>query len=188
MVEPPLTTGRPPGAEPPTAGGVTPPAKRTVRGVLFAISRWIGIGEQVVGGLLITAILVLILLQVVSRETAVPSYPWTGELARMSLVWLTFAVMGHLTGRDEHVKLQFIDHVVRGSGQRYVDAFSKLVVAGISIGFVVQAQALVRTLGLTGQALPASGIDVKWVFVMPLVGFSLTALRALLGLFLGGNG
>ena len=135
-----------------------------------------------------TAILVLVLLQVVARETAVPSYPWTGELARVSLVWWTFAVMGHLMGRDEHVTLQFIDHVLRGSGRRYVDAFSKLVVAGISIGFAVQAQALVRSVSQTGQTLPASGIDSKWVFMMPLVGFSLTALRALLGVFLGKNG
>ncbi|QVJ02828.1 TRAP transporter small permease [Nocardiopsis eucommiae] len=133
--------------------------------------------ELVVGALLLTLILVLMLVQATQRHLPVSGWVWTGELARFGLVWLTFSLAGYLVGRDEHITLKLVDHVARGRVLRGVWVLANLVVAAIAVGFVFEAAALV----FTGppQTTPALNIPLSWTYVIPMVGLSLAALRAL---------
>ena len=63
---------------------------------------------------------VLVMLQVLARVTPLDNQVWTGELARYSLLWLSFGLAGYLLGRDEHIALDVIDHVLPTLGQRIV--------------------------------------------------------------------
>lgn len=155
-------------------------------GLLHRLSRWVGVLEQIAGAMLVATILVLILLQVAQRFLPEAGGPWTGELARVSLVWCTFALAGHLTGRDQQISLHIIDHAVTHRMLGRIKVFAHLVVLVVALGFAREALALVTAGG--PQRLPSLGISVIWMYVVPLVGFVLTAVRAGLAIFIGRNG
>ena len=150
-------------------------------GRLGRVLRAIEIGEATAGGLLLLAILVLVMIQVIVRFSPLGGWAWTGELARFSLMWLTFILAGYLLGRDQHISLDVIDHILSDRGRRAVLIFSHLVVAAICVALVyegvdlVQAQSRIRS--------TAAEIPMSLVYAIPTLGFALTALRALIGPF-----
>lgn len=147
--------------------------------------RWLNAGlrgieliELTFGGVLILAIVGLVMLQVLSRVTPLDNQVWTGELARFSLLWLSFGLTGYLLGRDEHIALDVVDHVLPSLGQRLVKAFSLLVVAATAVMFGYEGFDLF-TAGSPIKS-PATGIPQAWIYFVPMVGMALTLLRALI--------
>jgi TRAP-type C4-dicarboxylate transport system permease small subunit len=146
--------------------------------------RWLSLGlrgielvELTVGALLITAIVALVMLQVLARVTPLENQVWTGELARFSLLWLSFGLSGYLLGRDEHIALDVVDHVLPPLGQRLVKAFSLLVVGATAALFAYEGLDLF-TAGSPIKS-PATGIPQGWLYFIPMVGMGLTVLRAI---------
>lgn len=146
--------------------------------------RWLAAGlrgielvELTVGATLIVGITVLVMMQVLSRVTPLESFVWTGELARFSLLWLSFGLAGYLLGRDEHIALDVVDHVLPTLGQRLVRAFSLLVVAATALMFGYEGFDLFNA----GSPIksPATGIPLGWIYFIPMIGMGLTVLRAL---------
>ncbi|WP_239647911.1 TRAP transporter small permease [Nocardiopsis ganjiahuensis] len=142
-----------------------------------AVVRWLETAELVTGALLLAVIFTLMLVQATQRHLPVSGWVWTGELARFGLVWLTFSLAGHLVGKDEHVTLKLVDHVVGGRALRAVWILANLVVAAVAVGFVFEAAELV--FGGSPQTTPALDIPLSWTYVIPMVGLALAALRAL---------
>jgi len=161
-----------------TATGAAPSTPDTgrVRHFLAAGHRAVEVAELAAGCLLVATLLVLVVLQAGQRYLPVSGWVWTGELARYSLVWLTFALAGYLTGRGDQIGLEVIDHLV---GRRMLDVvrrFADAVVALAAAALTVDAwQLLTESFGRTS---PAIRIPLQWVYLMPLLGFALTALRA----------
>ena len=69
----------------------------------------------------------LVLIQALQRYLPIDGWSWTGELARFSLVWLTFVVAGVLVSSDSHISIEMIDAVrsphgpARRAGVRCLD-------------------------------------------------------------------
>jgi TRAP-type C4-dicarboxylate transport system permease small subunit len=127
------------------------------------------------------AILVLVMIQVIVRISPLGGWAWTGELARFSLMWLTFILAGYLLGRDQHVSLDVIDHILSDRGRRVVVIFSHLVVAAICAALVYEGVDLIEAQSRIRSS--AAEIPMSLVYAIPTVGFALTALRALIGPF-----
>ena len=122
----PATTTRPP-AEADSLGGESNPELLPAREPWRSIVHGIGIGEQVVGSLLLLAVFVLVLAQVLQRY--VPgTWPWTGEVARLSLVWATFVIAGYLAAFDRHIAIHVVDYVLGGRALASVKLFAHVVV------------------------------------------------------------
>ena len=138
--------------------------------------RAIELVELTVGALLMLAIVVLVMMQVLARVTPLEGYVWTGELARFSLVWLSFGLAGYLLGRDEHIALDVVDHVLPTLGQRLVKVFSLLVVGATAVMFGYEGIDLFTSDSPIKS--PASGIPLGWIYFIPMIGMGLTILRA----------
>lgn len=143
--------------------------------------RWVALAEALVAGTALLVIFGLVLTQAVQRYLPVTGWAWTGELAQYCLVWLTFSMIGYLMGRGDHITLQVVDNVKSQAVRRAVMVFANLVVAAISIGFVAEGYQLVTS--ESGQVSPAMRMPLVWLYVIPLLGFALTAVRALVGVF-----
>lgn len=157
--------------QPPQPNDTGPPRPRP------AVVRWLETAELVTGALLLTVIFALMLVQATQRHLPVSGWVWTGELARFGLVWLTFSLVGYLVGKDEHITLKLVDHVASGRVLRAVWILANLVIAAVAVGFVFEAAELV--FGGSPQTTPAMNIPLSWTYVIPMVGLSLAALRAL---------
>ncbi|AXK37150.1 TRAP transporter small permease [Streptomyces armeniacus] len=144
--------------------------------------RRLSAAEAAVGGLLLALIFVLTLLQAAQRYLPGGGWVWTGELAQFGLVWLTFAMAGHLAARDGHVTLKVVDTVAGPRVLRLVGIFANLTVAVVCLNLAYEAYALV-TDG-SQQTSPALDMPLGWLYVIPLAGLLLTTVRSVVAVFL----
>lgn len=143
--------------------------------------RWLSFAEALIGAILLTTILALMLLQATQRYLPTGGWVWTGELARFSLVWLTFAMSGYLLARDGHVTLKLIDHVTTGLARRLVWIFANVTVAIVCLNLAYEAFEL--TVSPSRQTSPALGLQVGYFYVIPLAGLVLTTVRSVAAVF-----
>lgn len=151
---------------------------------LRPLLRWIARIETLVAGTALLLIFGLVLVQVVQRYLPQGGWAWTAELATFCLVWLTFGMLGYLTGRDGHITLQVFDKVDSRAFRYALRVFANLLVVAISIGFVLGGVHLV--FAETSRVSPALRMPLVFLYVVPLAGFVLTALRCAVALFVPG--
>ncbi|HXH82407.1 MAG TPA: TRAP transporter small permease [Candidatus Tectomicrobia bacterium] len=152
--------------------------------VLPSTSPWrqivhaVGVLEQVIAGSLLVLILALVITLVAQRYLPGANLPWTGEIARYSMVWSTFIVAGFLTAHDRHIAIRVIDHVLGERSLAGVKLFVNLFVAATCVALAYAVYVLIVT--DIGQVTPAAGLPLRFVNAVPIVGFILTAFRSML--------
>ena len=150
------------------------------RGPMRTIFRAIGLIEQIIGSLLLVMILILVLAQVAQRYLP-GAAPWTGELARLSMVWAAFLMAGYLIAYPPyHIAIQVVDYVAKGRMLMAVKLFVNLVILSTCLFMIYGSYTLVTT--TVSQVTPAGGISLRFVNSIPLVGLILVAIRAALGI------
>lgn len=145
--------------------------------------RWLGRSVRVVtgielglGAVALLLIFGLVLVQAAQRYLPVEGWSWTGELARFSLVWLTFVVAGVLVTTDSHISLETVDMIENPVFARVVRVISCLVVAVIGVGLTVEAWELVSTQGVLKS--PAMRMPMSWLYGISMIGFVSIVVRA----------
>ena len=120
----------------------------------------------------------LVLSQAAQRYLPIDGYPWTGELARFCLVWLTFVVAGVLVSSDSHISIEMIDTVPAARLlRRVVRVISCLIVAAVGFGLLTaEAWELVQTQGILKS--PALRMPMSWLYGISMIGFVSTTVRA----------
>jgi TRAP-type C4-dicarboxylate transport system permease small subunit len=146
-----------------------------------SVFRVLGTVEQAVGSLLLLLILILVLGQVALRYIPGASAAWSGELARLSMVWATFLLAGYLIAYPpHHIAIKVIDYVAKGRWLVGVKLFVNLVILGTCAVLIYGSYTLVTT-GVD-QVTPAGGLSVRLVNSIPLVGLILVAIRVVLAI------
>jgi TRAP-type C4-dicarboxylate transport system permease small subunit len=143
------------------------------------IFHWLGIGEQIVGALLLVVVLVLVLFQVAQRYLP-GGYPATGEVARLAMVWATFLVAGYLTAHDRHIAIHVVDFVLKGRALAAVKLLVNLFVLATCLVLLYATFQLVQE--DIGQVTAAAEIPLRFVNSVPMVGFALVIVRAVLAI------
>ena len=133
--------------------------------------------ELGIGAAALLVIFFLVLVQAAQRHLPIDGWPWTGELARFSLVWLTFVVAGVLVTSDSHIAIEMADMIPSRLVQRVVRVFSCLVVAAVGVGLTAEAWSLAQDQGVLKS--PAMGMPLSWLYGISLIGFVSTVVRAL---------
>lgn len=152
------------------------PKREPMRSVFKAISAV----EQVVGALLLFALLGLTVALVIQRY-ARGGWPGTGELARYMMVWGTFVMAGYLVANPpHHITISVVDYLFKGRALGAFKLLADLVILSSSLVVLYGAYQLLDT--DIGQTTPAAGLPLFWVNMVPLIGFALVALRAVLGI------
>jgi TRAP-type C4-dicarboxylate transport system permease small subunit len=162
-------------------GGESHPELLPAREPWRSILHWLGVAEQVIGSILLVVILVLVLAQVIQRY--VPgSWPWTGEVARLGMVWATFIMAGYLAAHDRHIAIHVVDWVLSGRSLAAVKLFVNIVVLATCLALVYATWQLVST--DIGQVTAAAQLPLRFVNAVPIIGFALVALRVVLAIAL----
>jgi len=174
-----LDADRPPSETEILGGGASPellphaqPWRRIVHGI--------GILEQAIGALLLVGVMVLVVALVAQRYVPGANFPWTGEVARLAMVWGTFVMAGYLAAHDRHIAIHVVDYVLPDRALAMVKLLVNIVVVVTCLGLVYATYQLIET--DIGQVTPAAEIPLRLIYVMPLIGFALVVLRAALGI------
>lgn len=132
--------------------------------------------EIALGACLLLLMLFLVLVQAGQRYLPVDGWPWTGELARFGLVWITFVTAGVLVSSDSHIALEMVDSVRSEPVRRVTRVIACLVVAAVGVGLTAEAWELTSTQGLIKS--PALQMPMSWLYGLSMVGFVSTTVRA----------
>ncbi len=149
----------------------TPPA------ALARLVRVVTGTELALGAAALLIIFFLVLLQAGQRYLPIEGWPWTGELARFSLVWLTFVVAGVLVTTDSHISIEMIDMVPGAGLRRVVRVVSCLIVAAIGVGLCAEAWELTQTQSILKS--PAMRMPMSWLYGVSIIGFVSVVVRSL---------
>jgi TRAP-type transport system small permease protein len=134
--------------------------------------------ELAIGVAALLLIFGLVLLQAAQRYLPIDGWPWTGELARFCLVWLTFVTAGVLVTRDSHISIEMIDMVPGDLMRRVVRVVSCLIVAVIGVGLCLEAWELTQTQGILKS--PAMRMPMSWLYAVSMIGFVSVVVRSLI--------
>lgn len=143
---------------------------------------WAGRVEIFIGSLALVTLFVMVLVQAAQRYTSWTGLPFTGELARFCLVWLSFSVIGVLLTRDEHITLRLIDMVPHKLVLTGIHIFALVVIAAVAIGGFVEGVNLMDTMSRINS--PSMQMPMSWLYAIPMAGFASLAVRSLIGIWL----
>lgn len=135
----------------------------------------IGAIELAIGAITLLIIFIVVLLQAVQRYLPIEQFAWTGEIAKFSMIWLTFAVLGLLVTKRGHIALEIAD-ALPPVWARIVQVFALVVVAATGVGLTLEAFSLVATQGMIKS--PVLRLPMSWVYIPLLIGAASTAIRA----------
>ena len=166
-----MTADTAPAAAAPDRGRRLPPWLERTGQLLTAVEIAIGVAALLL-------IFGLVLLQAAQRYLPIDGWPWTGELARFCLVWLTFVVAGVLVTNDSHISIEMIDMVPGDLLRRVVRVVSCLIVAAIGVGLCLEAWELTQTQGILKS--PALRMPMSWLYAISLIGFVSVVVRSLI--------
>lgn len=141
-------------------------------------ARWVALVTRVelaIGAVALVLVFLLVLVQAAQRYLPVSGWPWTGELARFCLVWLTISVAGVLVTTDSHIALQLVDGVKNPAVVRVVRVFAALTVAAVGAAFALEAWDLMASQGRLRS--PSLRMPLTWLYLFPFLGFLSTAVR-----------
>ena len=157
---------------------MTPDTPTRASGPLRTAARFITGIEIAIGSIAVLLILVLVFYQALQRYLPIDSIAWTGELARFSLLWATFATMGVLVSTRGHIAIELVDSIRSPRTVRIIQVFALLVVAATGIGLTLEAWGLVSTQSIVKS--PVLRIPMSWVYIPVLIGAISTTIRAVI--------
>jgi len=141
----------------------------------------------VIGSVAILAILVLVFMQAAQRYTPFEGFAWTGELAKFSMIWLSFSVIGVLITTRGHIALEIVDSFKNPMIVRVVQTLALVIVAIIGLGLAMEAWGLVSTQAIIKS--PVLRLPMSLVYIPVLVGVvSLTIRSAIAAIDVAVNG
>ena len=139
--------------------------------------RWLAVFEMTLAGVFLVLILVTVVWQVAGRYVSSVSWVGAGEIARYSLVGLTFILVGVLIGQNGHITILLIDYLVRGRWFVAVKIVSAVLVAATCGYLVYETTNLVERGWRSGTTVLE--IPKAVVYLVPLFGFASGTIRAL---------
>lgn len=133
--------------------------------------------EMIICVALFAGIFLGVMYQVIGRYFPALSWVGAGELALLSMIAMTFLMMGYLTGRNGHIVIEVFDGVLRGKKLFVVLRVVAAVIMVItSIALVYDAYVKI---GLEwGRASAAIGLPLGALYIFAFVGGLSTGIHS----------
>ncbi|WP_158268738.1 TRAP transporter small permease [Salinibacterium hongtaonis] len=132
--------------------------------------------EITIGAVALIAIFVLVFAQAAQRYTPFEGFAWTGELAKFSMIWLTFSVMGVLITNRGHIALEIVDTFKNQMVVRIVQGIALVIVVAVGAGLTYEAWSLVTTQSIIKSAVLR--LPMSLVYIPVLIGVVSLTIRS----------
>lgn len=134
--------------------------------------------EMIIAVALFAGVFFGVMYQVVGRYFPAVSWVGAGELGLLSMIAMTFMMMGYLTGRNGHIVIEVFDGVLRGKKLFVVlRVIAALIMVATSIGLVYDAYVKI---GLEWMRVSAAiGMPLGILYIFAFVGGLSTGIHSL---------
>lgn len=135
---------------------------------------------------LFLAMVALFFFNVIVREVGgrfASDFAWIEEAVRLMNLFLVFGSLGLALERGRHVSIDTLRDRLPSVYRKPLLRLINLVGLSLSLYLVVLGWRMVAFVLATGQRSPTLDIPMGWIYLAPLLGFGLLALRFALSLF-----
>lgn len=132
-----------------------------------------------VAGVLLLCIVVLVAIQIIARSILHLSTPWTEEIARYLLIWMTFLGSPVALRKGEHLMVDLLYSKYPAKGRQWVHLLSDVSIAAFCTYLLVFGIQLCNSPVVKKFKSPAAAIPRTWVYSALPVGAALMLLVAL---------
>lgn len=142
------------------------------------VLRWLGKFEEALAVFFFCTLIFGVLWQVLGRYLPILNWPGAGEIARYSLMAITFVCVGFLIGNGGQITVSVIDSVVKKErGRRVVRFIAALLLTALCIMLAREAVGLISQGFVRTTAVLQ--IPMGLLFFLPLFGFVSGAIRSI---------
>lgn len=138
---------------------------------------WLSRVEISLAAIFLLTMFVGVLWQVLGRYVHAANWAGAGEIARYSLVGLTFIMVGYLIGKNGQITVAVIDNVVKGRGTVVVRFVAAVLLTAVCAVLLYEAWVLFST-GFA-RTTTVLQIPLGYMFLLPLIGFASGTVRAI---------
>ena len=126
---------------------------------------------------LMSAMTIVIFIQVVMRYVFKSSLSWSEELARYLFVWLSYLSISYGIKNRKHVKIEAALHLFPKKIRPYVVIIGDIVTLIWSIFVIITGWIMTQKVFVSGQTSPAISIPMYVIYFAPCLGYILSAFR-----------
>ena len=123
---------------------------------------------------------------VVTREiggTFASKFAWIEETVRLMNLFLVFLALGLALERGKHITIDILRNLLASAQARLLVKIIDVVGFVFSVYLVWLGIVLVKFVLMTNQRSPTLDIPMGWIYMAPVIGFGLLALRYALSFF-----
>lgn len=119
--------------------------------------------------------------QVVARYLFRSPIAWSEEVARLSLIWLTFVASGFVTADGDQIKVDLFSRRLSRRGRRRLDRLAAAIVLGTCLLLLVGGLRFVYRVWPVGS--PGIGVSMSLWYAAASFGLALMAWHTAMALF-----
>ncbi|WP_240374697.1 TRAP transporter small permease [Bacillus piscicola] len=119
---------------------------------------------EAVSALLLTLMVVLIFMQIVSRGLFGTSYSWTEEIARFSMIWITFLGASIAFQYAAHIGIDYFVKKLPAVPEKIVNVIGALISGFFFVILAVKGFELMQGAGVQGS--PALRLPMSYVYLI----------------------
>lgn len=142
--------------------------------------RIVSLGEQTLAALCLFMIVTTMGSQVFARYVFGAPFSWSEELARLSLIWMTFLAAAFVMAEGRHIAVDVLSHRLSTRGKLWLECLSHCIVAGTCMVLLVGGSRFVWYVGKV--ASPSLGIPKSYWYGAVSVGMLLMAIHSIVNL------
>ena len=143
--------------------------------------RWMVLGEKTIAALFLLVIVSTMAAHVFARYVFGAPFQWSEEVARLSLIWMTFISAAFVMAERRHIAVDVISSRVGDGGKLFIECMSYVVVAASCLLLLIGGAKFVWYVGKVGS--PALGVPKSYWYGAGMVGLLLMAVHSLVNLF-----
>ena len=136
--------------------------------------------------LLFASLIIMVLvvfMQVISRNMFSHSFSWVEELARYIFIWQVWIGASIATRKSKHIRVEFIFNACKGKLAPYALVVSDIIWFLFCLFLAFNSTQFVLSAYATGNVSAAMRIPVYWVYMSIPIGVTIMAIRLLAQMF-----
>lgn len=141
--------------------------------------------EEFVIAILMLISSVLVFINVFLRQFNL-GLPWTEELIRYLIIWITFLGMSACVREGTHISIDAIPDMLKGKAKQWLQAVIYVLCILFSVLMTWYSYLYLSKLSTTGQLSPALGVPMHYFYVVILISSFIIIFRyffKLIGVF-----
>ena len=125
----------------------------------------------------LSAMSIIIALQVLMRYVFQASLSWSEEVARYLFIWLIYVGISYGVKKNAHVAVTALDLVLSDKVKHLMKVLSAVIFLVFSTIVVFYGWQVCAKIMRLGQAAPGTGLEMWIVYLAAPAGFALTSIR-----------